>query len=189
MSDKNKSSIGLQPKSSNLLRIFGSKKKDIDYDKIEGALTTENVKKQAKKVSLWKIIFFLIAIVISVLISLEDIVVTVVEAAADCATIPVTGGLAGLLTGGVNLANEVVTELVQDAIIAFTMILLSGGTRKSLIIRILIIGFCSIFDLIMSIITLLVPCIVDIAAAFTEIISEIIQNGVFIYSFFTMFGQ
>lgn len=161
---------------------------DEDYANIEGKITVENIKHQAKKVSAFKIIIFLLAIVVSILISLEDVIVTVTDAGADCALLPVTAGLAGILTGGVNLAGEVLSEVIQDIIMAVTMITLSGGSRKNIIIRLLIIGACSIFDLLMSIIALAVPCVTDVAAAITEIISEIIQNGVFIYSFFMMWS-
>lgn len=160
---------------------------DDDYDKIEGAITVENIKKQAKKVSMIKIILFLLAIVISLLISIQDVAVSVVAATADCALVPVTAGIAGLVTGAGALGDEVISELIQSIIIALTMIFLSGGSRKSMIIRVLIIGGCSLIDIVLSIISVFIPCILDAGAAIVEIGTEIIQNAVFIYSFFQMF--
>jgi len=160
---------------------------DDTYNKIDNVLTINNVKKVKKNVSLSKIILFIIIILISIIISLQDIIVSGGEAVADCTVAPLTLGTLGLATGTVEEVDEIASELFQDILIAIAVIWLSGGSRKSMIIRIAIVGLCSLVDIVLSFIAIFVPCVLDITQTGIEILTEIIQNAVLIYSFFTMF--
>jgi len=139
------------------------------------------------KVSLTKIIIFLIIIIISVLISLQDILVDGVEAVVDCASTPVTAGALGVLTGAGELVDEVVSEMLQDILIALIAIPMSGGSRTSKIIQILIILGCSLVDIVASIIGIFIPCVMDVFNTGLEIFTEIVQNSILLYSFYKLF--
>jgi hypothetical protein len=172
---------------SSTKKLFSSKAKNFDNDKInefaDTKLNKEYIEQQVKSVSTIKVIIFLVIIVISVLISLQDILVDGAEAVADCATV----GVAGIVGGPVELVDEIVSEMIQDILIALIAIPMSGGSTNSMIVRILIVAACSIIDIVVSIIALFIPCVADVAETVIEIGTEIIQNAVLMYSFYKMF--
>lgn len=167
-------------KTSGVTKIFSTKAQKINDDQIN---KITNVIEHKESVSTTKVIIFIIIIIISVLISLEDIITSGIEAAADCATV----GVAGIIGGPVDLADEVISELIQDILIMLIAIPMSGGSTKSIIVRLLIVGGCSVIDIIVSLLSLFIPCVADVAATIVEIFTEIIQNATLIYSFYKMF--
>lgn len=143
---------------------------------------------ESKGPSIIKIVIFLIIIVISVLISVEDIIAVGAAAIGGCALDIETVGIGGALTSSAELGNEIITQLIQDVIIAIAIIFLSGGSQMSMAIRVLIIGICSLIDLVVSALAIFLPCVGPIIDTGVEIITEIIQNGVLLYSFYIMFA-
>lgn len=139
------------------------------------------------KVSMTKIIIFIIIIIISILISLQDILVDGVEAAVDCVSTPVTVGTLGVLTGTGELVDEIVSEMIQDILIALIAIPMGGGSRNTKIVQILIVVGCSLIDIIASVIGIFIPCVMDVINTILEIFTEIVQNSILIYSFYKLF--
>lgn len=169
-----------------------NKLQDVNIEDVANQLTIENVKKRVKKAKkdfpTTKVIIFIIVIAISVFIALEEIITSITAAVAGCLSLPVTFGAGAVISSSVELGDLVISELIQDIVVSLATTFMGGATTKQKILSILIIGITTIIDLIISAVAIFIPCIGDVVEVISDIISQIIQNAVLLFSFFTLFN-
>jgi hypothetical protein len=119
-----------------------------------------------------------IIVIVSILITFSELAADVAEDVGEVGT----AGLATPVVGTADLVFELIAESLQDIIAAGGIIAFGAGSKGSKTIKISIIVFMSLINLITSVVSIVIPFF-SFAKTIVEFFTDVIINGILIWSF------
>ncbi|ARF10846.1 hypothetical protein Hokovirus_3_119 [Hokovirus HKV1] len=144
------------------------------YQKTKPLVT--KIKKSSK---LLKGFIKIIIMFISLLASIEDLVVEGAEIASEVATV----GVATPVAGPLEALNELLSEAIQIIVIVTGTLLFDDSSLKTKLFNIGTVTVIAVLNVAVSIVGAFIP-FSGVVEIIINIISEIIQNGILAYSIF-----
>ena len=128
-----------------------------------------------------KLVIAIILIIISIIISVVDVGVDVADTAVDAVTV----GTVGAATNVADMATEIPLEIIQGTLLSLGMLLLTDEDWWLIILKIIIIVIAAGIDIVLTLAGF--APYVDFVETGTEVVTEIVQNAVFLSSIVMMF--